>query len=163
MSIETQTVESVQRALLTLADSWLDGEELDSVISNEVAEAFSNPEAKHSLSLRDWAMAQLILKFDSPSLAVDFYTDFLEVINSEYSAPILTIQGVLWYSLNEMARSAVCIEKALESRPDYGLAVLIARVQRQQWPSESIQKMFFELHPKVCASLEEVKEELVMG
>jgi len=155
----TFTIGDFKRALLCLADEWQDGKTLDLDTVESVSWAIQS-----HVGVRDFAMGVILIdKFESVTLAVDFYTDLLSLVGTQYQAPLHTILSVLWYGADEMDKSAFHLSEALSLNSDYALAKLIAKVTQAGWPAEAVQEMFTTLHPKVRAWAEESADELVMG
>jgi len=70
-----------------------------------------------------------------------------------YDVPIATIMSSFYYSVGNEKSATFYIEKALNSNPNYSLAVLLKKVYQSNWGADGIVDMRNNLHLKVKAEL----------
>jgi hypothetical protein len=70
-----------------------------------------------------------------------------------YDVPIATIMSSLYYSVGNEESATFYVEKALNSNPNYSLAVLLKKVYQSNWGADGIVNMRNNLHVKVKAEL----------
>ena len=70
-----------------------------------------------------------------------------------YDVPIATIMSSFYYSVGNEESATFYIEKALNSNPNYSLAVLLKKVYQSNWGADGIVDMRNNLHVKVKAEL----------
>lgn len=74
---------------------------------------------------------------------------------------IATIASAYEYESGNFPAVAILLNKVLELKPDYSLALLLDRVANAGWEPSSFVKMRKELHPQVIAHLEEEQDFLI--
>jgi hypothetical protein len=155
--MKTLKIGEITSLILALADEWLDGKESEQSEIDFVATAMSN-----HVSIRDWAMGELPLKFDSAGMAIGFLQNLTNKVSDNANrVPLITITAILLYACDEVDLSKEMISTALEINSEYSLALLIQKVQKASWPVSAVQNMFEELHPNVKTQIAEISDEEV--
>lgn len=72
-----------------------------------------------------------------------------------------TVLSAYHFETEDFDISAILLANALDTKSDYGLALLLERVYKAGWDSDSFRKMREELHPKVVEMLEEMQDTLI--
>lgn len=70
-----------------------------------------------------------------------------------YDVPIATIMSSFYYSVGNEESATFYVEKALNSNPNYSLAILLKKVYESNWGADGIVDMRNNLHVKVKAEL----------
>lgn len=70
-----------------------------------------------------------------------------------YDVPIATIMSSFYYSVGNEDSATFYVEKALNSNPNYSLAILLKKVYQSNWGANGIIDMRNNLHVKVKAEL----------
>jgi hypothetical protein len=111
---------------------------------NHIAEVAAG--LKKDIQLRDFVLG---LPSERPIAAVNTYLAyFMDVIPSEFIAPVASILAANLYSIEDEFAKEV-LSRALEHDPSYSLAKLLDRVFKSGWPAAAFTAMTYELHPKV--------------
>ena len=83
-------------------------------------------------------------------------------IDEDESYSIATLMSAYFYEKEEVELAAISLELALKTKPNYSLANLLDRVFTAGWSADSFVSMRKELHPRVVAGLEEMKDQLIL-
>ncbi len=103
------------------------------------------------LQVRDFALG--CMKSEELREHVEFWRWVVRIAPTAFMAPPATLLSATAYELgdNDLAQSA--LETALNSDPEYPLALLLKRVFAAGWPAETFATMRTELHPKITAAI----------
>jgi hypothetical protein len=118
-------------------DLNLEGEKLEKVI-------FA---CNSDLQVRDWLMGMPLRWSLEECIA---FTQYMAIhTTKDDSIPFVTVQAMYYYELNQVEKSVLLLNYALQIDKNYSLAQLLRRVIDSGWPSESFSAMRDELDPKV--------------
>ena len=88
---------------------------------------------------------------------VNYVANWLAYVGNKtpevYDVPIATIMSSFYYSVGNEESATFYVEKALNSNPNYSLAVLLKKVYQSNWGADGIVDMRNNLHVKVKAEL----------
>jgi hypothetical protein len=119
----------------------------------------------HSLrdiQLRDFALG-ITAENHTPELVLALMNYLSESATEAELAPIHSIRASFLYRLGDTDNAYKALDKATEASPKYALTILLRRVFGSGWPSEALEAMTRELHPKVVAGIEESDCELLIA
>ena len=118
----------------------LEGEKLEKVILA----------CNSDLQVRDWLMGMPLRWSLEECIA---FTQYMAThTTKDDSVPFVTVQAMYYYELDQIEKSVLLLNYALQIDKEYALAKLLRRVVDSGWPSESFAAMRDELDPKVIAA-----------
>lgn len=103
------------------------------------------------LQVRDFALG-CMARAEMP-LHVQMWRWMASVAPQSFLAPAATLLAATSYELGEREVAESALSQALDSDPEYPLALLLKRVFAAGWPSETFATMRDELHPKITAAI----------
>ena len=103
------------------------------------------------LQVRDFALG--CMKSEELSKHVEFWRWVVRIAPSTFMAPPATLLSATAYELGENHLAESALESALNSDPEYPLALLLKRVFAAGWPAETFATMRTELHPKITSAI----------
>lgn len=127
----------------------------DSRVLEEVAIKTATLGIAESVQIRDYALGAV-----SSVLMIEDAVDFIKAIEllGVDSAGLQSVKASILYEFQDVAGANLAIDKALELKNGYSLALLLRRVFSAGWPSASFVAMRRELHPKVIEGLKDLEE-----
>ena len=90
-----------------------------------------------------------------------FLTYISDSVDESERYSVDTILSAYFFETGNTEMSVALLATALDTKPDYSLALLLKRVIEANWSPDSFRTMREELHPKVIAGLEEMSDQLI--
>ena len=84
---------------------------------------------------------------------VEMWSWVVRIAPTTFLAPVATLLSAIAYELGDSVVAKQALDQALESDPQYPLALLLKRVFNAGWPAETFATMRTELHPKITAAI----------
>ena len=102
------------------------------------------------LQVRDWLMGMPLTWSLEDCIK---FTQYMAVhTTKEDSVPFVTVQAMYYYELDQIEKSVLLLNYALQIDKDYSLAQLLRKVMDAGWPVGGFTEMRNSLHPKVVES-----------
>ena len=103
------------------------------------------------LQVRDFALG-CMARAEMP-LHVEMWRWMVSIAPLSFLAPAATLLAATSYEVGEREVAERALAQALDSDPQYPLALLLKRVFAADWPAETFATMRDELHPKITAAI----------
>ena len=103
------------------------------------------------LQVRDFALG--CMNREDLTLHIEMWRWIVTVSPQSFIAPVATILAAMSYEVGDQEFAHSALAQALDSDPEYPLALLLKRVFAAHWPAETFATMRDELHPKIIAAI----------
>lgn len=103
------------------------------------------------LQVRDFALG--CMRPEDLTLHIEMWRRVVAISPHSFLAPVATILAAMNYEVGDQEFAHTALAQALDSDPEYPLALLLKRVFAASWPGETFATMRDELHPKITAAI----------
>jgi len=129
---------------------FLDKKYIDPMSLDIIGYAVAN-----EVQLRDYLIGFTVESNDFMT-AFEYIAYLAENVAENHRTPFNAVLALYQYEVGLTADAMASLEKCLVADPSYSLALLVVRIIRAGWPTDSVQDMRNSLHPKIVEAINEI-------
>ena len=157
-SIDTlPTVSEAKSVIDNNYQRFLDRKYIDPMSLDIIGYAVAN-----EVQLRDYLLGYTIESNDFMT-AFEYLAYLAENVAENHRTPFNAVLALYQYEVGLTADAMASLEKCLVADPTYSLALLVVRIIRAGWASESVATMRDTLHPKILDAIKEIANNKIIA
>ena len=157
-SIDTlPTVSEAKSVIDNNYQRFLDRKYIDPMSLDIIGYAVAN-----EVQLRDYLLGYTMESNDFMT-AFEYLAYLAENVAENHRTPFNAVLALYQYEVGLTADAMASLEKCLVADPTYSLALLVVRIIRAGWPSESVATMRDTLHPKILDAIKEIANNKIIA